>query len=492
MNGQETTNGKMEEETSSERPPEMPSENGHELLPTENPGQAFLYDHGFTNGVLKVAASGFEDYISSVGWRKLANEKLTKLKVEIEHHAKSLKNIREEITSQKNTVIRCTNEIQLLHWTENELSKQKEECESEKQFLERERNKINPYHSGAVAIILLVTGAIFILADIFITHGIFYNALDMPSGEAWILALGLSFIAFIIKPAVDRVFEEPYLAGENKKLNHRFLLIVGVVAIISLGFLGYYRSVAYKFEKEMSMVRADKNAMADQYTGKMPSDVSAKISDADKKGRELGLQQLDHWAIVTVFTISSVLFALAGAICFSIGLPLSSLLWKKRKLSKKIRNALSNREELQKQIVATRQTLSEKNTQKEQSESILQGLPDLNQFELQFSSLKEKESELLTVSATHSIEMEKTWYLEGYQRGEKYDLTEDLVITPLRFETILSKPSNAENRPRQRFPSKKYTQGPEMFYGNYLHQQLRSMIDYNFNKKSQNGNGHED
>lgn len=457
-------------------------------LPTESSFYSFLYNHGFVTGVLKLEPEIFSQYITSLRLGKLAKEKMEDIRSEIGAKEREFDKTKAELTVLENTVIQCKNEIDFIQWEVEELKNKKEQSERESQKLEAEINKINPYSSRLVAFIFILSGLIFITADVLITKGIFFKALNMPSIEAWILAIGLSFIAFIIKPAVDRVFEEPYLSGKNKKLNHSFLLSVGSIALISLGFLGYYRNIAYKFEKQISGLSEQRKLLKEQNFGELTD----KVVDLNTQIQQLGIDQLDHWTILAVFTISSIVFALAGAICFSIGLPLYKSLREKGRLAKLIKSAIVNVEKTNSHIGTSYSLLSTKLTEKEQAETRIKRLPDLLELRSEIATLKKDALDLLEEHAMHLKESQKNWHLEGFQRGQVYKLTEDLVVTPLRFETIVNGSQKTVGRRTISTPSSKPRKPLERDYGNYLHQQLRSIIDYNFNKKQQNGNGHDE
>ena len=62
--------------------------------------------------------------------------------------------------------------------------------------------------------------------------------------EPWLFSVGLAFVAFLIKPAIDRILEKPYERAEDIKLNHRVLVGFAVMALIMLGVMGYFRSQA--------------------------------------------------------------------------------------------------------------------------------------------------------------------------------------------------------------------------------------------------------
>jgi hypothetical protein len=493
-------NGTSDRTSSGETPPfdapepTVDSGDQQETLPTEHAGKLFYYDHGFTNGVLKTDAAGFEQFISAARMSRLSIEKLSKIQQEMAQLRQLIDETKAEAIARQETVINCSNDVQLLQWKEATLIKERAAGEEQRRLCEAENSGIKPPHGSLVAWLLLVAGTVFVLADISITHGIFYNALDMAYMEALILAIGLSFIAFILKPVVDRVFETPYLAGENKKLNHRFLLVVGFVALVSLGFLGYYRSVAYQFEKVVSGLQAERDGILNNYIGELPSDAASTVSAIDASIQSQSLLQIDHWAIITVFTLSSILFALSGAICFSIGFPLRSAHRRKRQLDAEIRRLTASLATTGAQIADNRQQLSEKQSRQEQAEFILSLLPDLAKLREQLQDLRQREWQLLEDNAAQLTDMEKAWYLEGYRRGEQYQLTDKLQISPVTFEGVLSPTNSNRTKGPRKWPSRASARAPgyTQMQGNYLHQHLRNMIDYNFTKSKQNGNGHED
>lgn len=452
------------------------------------------YDHGFTNGVFRLDRHAFPAFIEGLEQKKHASARLNSIRQELLILKERIENLWQEYNRHEAESIRNAHEAALLERQLMTKESQKRETKQRIELLEQERNGINPYYNWIVAAIFILAGLVFITADISITYQILNNGLDMARWEAIILAVGLAFTAFIVKPAVDRVFEEPYLTGENKKLNHRFLLVVGALALISLGFMGYYRNVAMQFNEQYKEVSASIQENQRSLEGALEDGSSDQIGQLRGQQRDLRRAQFGHWAIMATFTMSSILFALAGAICFSIGLPVTNLLYKKRLLGKTIKKYMEELGLLVKDLEETGKQLTERKIAHMQSEKLLERFPVIPFLEEKLETLKTAEAAALADYYAQTIKTEQAWYEAGFLRGQKYKLAGELVFKPVYVrpkpvdgvqpDKTTSTPRNGKNGS---------TQPPEHAertdYGQYLHEQLRYFIDYNFSKKQQQHNG---
>jgi hypothetical protein len=167
-------------------------------------------------------------------------------------------------------------------------------------------------------ILMLVAALIFISADFIISLTVVSTQL-LLDGEIFgdfkifgfnpspfIFALALAAIPFLLKPAYDRLIEQPYKLNKNKIY---FNVLIILVALAALGLLVNTGFVRLKDFEDLE-----------------------KIEEIDLNGGVMGLnfppepvvtpsQEKPDNVIAFVVVVSGFLFALGGAILFGMGLP---------------------------------------------------------------------------------------------------------------------------------------------------------------------------
>ena len=167
-------------------------------------------------------------------------------------------------------------------------------------------------------VLMLVAALIFISADFIISLTVVSTQL-LLDGEIFgdfkifgfnpspfIFALALAAIPFLLKPAYDRLIEQPYKLNKNKIY---FNVLIILVALAALGLLVNTGFVRLKDFEDLE-----------------------KIEEIDLNGGVMGLnfppepvvtpsQEKPDNVIAFVVVVSGFLFALGGAILFGMGLP---------------------------------------------------------------------------------------------------------------------------------------------------------------------------
>jgi hypothetical protein len=167
-------------------------------------------------------------------------------------------------------------------------------------------------------ILMLVAALVFISADFIISLTVVSTQL-LLDGEIFgdfkifgfnpspfIFALALAAIPFLLKPAYDRLIEQPYKLNKNKIY---FNVLIILVALAALGLLVNTGFVRLKDFEDLE-----------------------KIEEIDLNGGVMGLnfppepvvtpsQEKPDNVIAFVVVVSGFLFALGGAILFGMGLP---------------------------------------------------------------------------------------------------------------------------------------------------------------------------
>lgn len=458
-------------------------------------GVVDLYEYGFTNGLLKIDPDFFDLWVEAFDREKLYDRKLLDLKRQKE-------GIRARIiqTEQKRELLEeaVVSNDRLGQETKRKIDQLDERMvlqQEKEEALEQAIEDSTPHYKAASVTLFLFGGLVFILADVLFSQNVLTNVLDMPGWEAWILAIAVGAMTFAIKPAVDRVFEQPFIKGENKRRNHAFLIAVSLLILTALGMLGAYRNQAQAYVAERTAIQ---NKIIDMQNQVMLglAEPEEEGSDDDDPIIEIDKALYLDWRVQTGFILISILFAVAGAICFSIGLPAGSQLIVRQKHRRMLKGMLASLELMKKEYDSLYDQLAEHEIAAKTSRQQLEHLPDPEDLRAEEKVLSDKELLLQEERTAYRAQRHKTWYKLGYLRGEKYSLSDKLVVHPYTLGTMfdnVNNPRRGKSSPKKRILRKKPQRDSAPSRSvNYMHEQLREMIDYNFNKQ-QNLNGtHED
>lgn len=429
----------------------------------------FVYNQGFINGVLRVDTDDFHDFIHGNEQKKKYYVRLKKINEEVKSLQQGIWDNEKRIEDCQQRIVQSKHRIPII---ETEIA---ENQDGQKQFnltiecLQKECDNINPYYNGWVAAFFILVALLFVVAEVWITADIFFNIIGLPKSTAFLIASAIACTSFAIKPAVDRIFEEPHLQGIRRNYMKTLLAVFSIMALTTLGFLGYYRNTA---EAERISMRSKANA-----------EVNATIDlgniDSVQSNTEEIYNPVNHSAIIVVYTLLSILFAVAGAICFSIGIPVFNLQKRKKLLQQNIEQLRSQLEKLIVQLHDLRKELVEKRADEELAGLALIRLPE-NQLLLdRLRDIQTQELLEWEYFFQYQETAEKGWYEEGRERGKKYELADKPIFGPIDIEDSPGFQNGADNMTVEFIP------------GRYLHERVRKMISYNFNKK-QTYNGYQD
>ena len=169
-------------------------------------------------------------------------------------------------------------------------------------------------------VLMLVAALTFISADFIISLTVVSTQLLLDGeifGESkifgfnpspFIFALALAAIPFLLKPAYDRLIEQPYKLNKNKNYFNVLIILVALAAFGLLVNTGYVRLKDFEDLEKIEETNANGNGggmdLISQPEPQLPS-ISEKPNNF----------------IAFVVIISGVLFALGGAILLGMGLP---------------------------------------------------------------------------------------------------------------------------------------------------------------------------
>jgi len=476
------------------------------------------YDHGFTNGLLKIPQEHFEVFLQENGQKRLAKISLASVLHSIEQSTQQLAQTWQRLLQLKNTVTSSEHEIVLGETKGMELNALKQEEKSHFERVQKDRFNLAIEYNWLNVGIFIAIGLSFVIADFTITLDVLFHGLDMAFNRAIPLAIAVSGITFVLKPTIDRLFEKPYLRDDKKK-KHVLLSLVSILAILVLGLLGYFREEYFKSDKvnqainlEVSSKESQIQTFKDESSSLKRQGRAAEAPGKDQQALKLeedtqGLKQKiaendrtlsGNSALFWIFVLSNILFAIAGAICLSIAFPAADRLRRKRLLRKQ-QSWLGKRvEQLTLDLTAVQSSIKNHQIARDLASNEIELLPDLSDLEAKHQALLIKLEEIRKESTDHESKAEAALYREAFERGNICEFGDKLIFSTNQISNAIRRGGAppTKRRPPQTNGSYPNNNGVEESEsdGNdrYLHQQIRSLIEYNHRQKKHQLNGQDD
>ncbi|MCE7071847.1 hypothetical protein LZG74_16120 [Dyadobacter sp. CY327] len=395
----------------------------------QNPNQGGDFQHGYSSGIEGIDRQVYEAYLSSNVNHDWVIDRINTKREELS----SVKNKQQETIRQHKTAYdKLQNEVMGLNNAAKKVQDSEKsiaEIDSVTEELREKRASKAPSYSLVAGLIFLAAGISFIAGDLIISHEIVAYALNIRnSNEAWAFAIGLAMLSILLKPAYDRLVEEPYHKNETPKARSRyagFKLVLSIFAIVTLIILGWFRYEAYRTDKlkeaiNKSVKNLQLNAV-DPLTGAPVNspELTNKIEEALRNSDQLNLDLVNSpWALLS-FVMSGVLFAIAGAVSLGMALPVLQGFWYRwLQIDPKLWRLRRRRKRILKQMEPLQETLTAHLTQKsilENDIAVMPALEELKQEEAkikaEIESLQAERKQTLTDTRVHS-------YGDGYAHGQ--------------------------------------------------------------------------
>ena len=446
------------------------------------------FEKGFENGIDNIERANYEGYLSSevsldwlLGNKEIITQDLDETKVSLENSR--LEKL--EILKQKQEILtEYEEQNHLTAQLENEIADKKHRIAEIKE-LKKQNQSPYPMLAG---IIYLAAGITFIFGDLIISHEIVAYALNIRNTfEAWAFAFGLAGVSILLKPAYERIIEQPYLTQVNtssKKAHGYFQLILVVISIGTLSILGWFRYEAYKTDKLKEAINREIKSLQLEATPLISGGqtvenplITQKIEQKLREYDALNQQLVNSpWALLS-FVLSGVLFAIAGAICLGIAFPVLQVYWKRwlqynpviNSANRQIRKKTKALNEIKKPWFKGKSLL-------DLADQKLELLPNLE--ELTNKKIK-LENDLLVVNEKIKLAIESarvSTYNEGYESGNTN--RDNLSAEDLESyrKHILEKIKQSREDSTDRTPRTYKTNGLRP------HQALRKAITNSFNE----------
>ncbi len=382
------------------------------------------FQHGYASGLEQVSRDSYEGYLSN----RANLGRLTSQIAEKRHHLDGLASRIEMSRRQRKQAFDSLQghlyEISLAGKEAERLEKAVAINEEETERLRYKRHRTETSYAFLAGLLYLVAGVLFVGGDLIISHEIVAYALNIRNNvEAWSFAVGLAMLSVLLKPAYERLIEQPYLNDEGPKARRNYAWFIGglvVFTIATMFVLGWFRYEAYKTDKLKQEINKTIRGIQLQQTD---AGAAGAVGQVDRE-----LQKMDAlnqtlvtsgWALLS-FVLTGILFAIAGAVCLGLAFPVLQSYWL-RWVQIPIRMRRLKRERLRLQTDLTRadERIAANVAKKSIFEHELTLLPDLAQLEGEGQATRTELDALLKDSSVTDAETRIAAFNDGYQKGDQ-------------------------------------------------------------------------
>ncbi len=402
------------------------------------------FQHGYDSGHEQAQRDHFESYVSS-------QENETFLAGQLARFQRDLNGLDATIattTEQRQTLVQQQHThllaISSLSGRVARLRAQLTQLSDEQADLRARRKAVVPEYSLISGVFFLVAGLSFVFGDLIISHEIVAYALNIRDNtEAWAFAFGLAMVTVLLKPAYDRLLERPYQADPARHgvRYERFKLSLAVFALLTLAVLGWFRYEAYRTDQLKAAINRSirqlqqQAAPLDGSAAPVDAAVLTKIEQQLQQSGELNVALVSSpWAMLS-FVLSGLLFALAGAVCLGIGLPVLSAFWFRWLQVDRRLWVLRRREKrLVRDLEPDEQTLNEQAMLQQLLDKQLDSLPTTESLNQQRTQLLTTLTELGNEHRLALTDRRIAQYNDGYTQGneDRYSAQGPIRSQPLR------------------------------------------------------------
>lgn len=294
------------------------------------------------------------------------------------------------------------------------------QTDAEQRQTEAERASLRPAYSVAAGLLFLLAGVVFMAGDLVISHDIVAYALNIRnSTEAWAFAGGLAALSLLAKPAYDRLIEAPYLENNSPAAGRRYRVFKGLLLLLAVGtlfVLGWFRYEAYR----TNQIKADLNRTVRALQSAEPSAETLQQTERLlRQGQQLNLELVNSpWGRFS-FVLTGILFALAGAVCLGISLPvLTAYVRRWAQLPRLQRRQRRQSEELAATLLTLEDELLAVRTQRTTCQLGLAQLAESAEETAERTELRSQIEALLGDITWEEQQMRIAQYQDGYARGQ--------------------------------------------------------------------------
>lgn len=371
-----------------------------------DPMAQHAYDCGVADGRDRVVPESFSRYVQLSVLEEEARENLANIESQEAELHSQLTTIQEQHKSLAKLNVETENLGEQIERTKDQLKL----IEGDLKMAQADRDRVRGIGFPIYATIFLVASLAFMLADVVITRKIVADALELTGqrimglDEGWYFAIALALLAVLLKPAYDRLVEDPYWDGRRRVFNWT-IICASVLALATLVVLGVFRGTAFEAQTL--------------------GELQQQAPDADPAQTWEALRQLQEeivrsWWGRLAFIMSGVLFAIAGAISLGISLRHFQDWWHVKKPAAKRHKDLENqRQSLQKKDDGLVSARIEKLAELRQTEAILKIGPDLVELREQLKLVKDALPDMRDRYFQIRKERISSVYTNGHSQGSQ-------------------------------------------------------------------------
>lgn len=417
------------------------------------------FQEGFSRGVENSNAEPVEQKLTAFSTFQWLQANLTETKSSLIALEEKINSITEKHRSKYGELQKFTQQLNQKMGekasVESTISVYKEEIS---ELNDRKKEHKTPY-SLLAGVLYFLAGFAFLAGDLIISHEIVAYALNIRNTvEAWAFAVGLASLSILLKPAYERLVEQPYLKAENlsaKKIYGYFQSGLLVLSVLTLVILGWFRYEAYKTDKLKEGINRQIKTMQMQATSIDPSEVvdnTQLLADIDTKLAEynaLNVSLVNSPLAMLSFILTGLLFAIAGAICLGIAFPILQVFWLKgmqlnpgiKRRKRRIRKILKTLDPINEQIAklsAARDVFTQEINYLDDLESLR------NERKVKLAEIEKLKTDILDLGNNVIASNVR----DGYQKGSSYrnEMTDEEYESYRRKESSATG-SSAPKRP---------------------------------------------
>jgi hypothetical protein len=384
-----------------------------QLIKSDRPAELFYsYDQGVLDGMLEARSYHFEQFIDAYHYREYKNKSIYYLRGQIKElldkkalatqHTDTLKEQKGKKEAERAS---CTFRLDYLNkviqYWDGRIVEAKENL--------REIISFKTDYNLFAGLIFFVFAILFIAADYAICLDIVANSLKIgfengkKTANAYLFALAMSGLAVVLKPAYDRLIEKPYHQSGRKRAFNLVIIVMAICVIGMLFSLGVFREMVLS----SGLMDASQQGGFTTNVVTPPVDVNAAAKIAHSIPARIGIVS------------STILFAIAGAICLGISIPV---------IHRNFRNFWNRFRSRRWEFRRFRFFELVSNSQSQQASldaeiTILNQKIDSLSKEINVDDIIKEKQTLIHIylhgEKTQNAEKSKALYLAGYERGGK-------------------------------------------------------------------------
>ena len=375
---------------------------------------------GYQNGLAAIEPERYREYLENTIAFENISEQIIEKKAEKISLENSLTQLLETSSLYHDRLQLHTQHILVQQQKRNRFQHTLDKTDAETERYETEKQKVYSHYSIIAGVLFVAAGVVFMAGDLIISHEIVAYALNIRNTfEAWAFAGGLAALSILFKPAYDRLFEQPWHEENRPKNTERnYIIMKGVVigfALVTLFVLGWFRFEAYRINEQKSQLnKVITSLQSEEMSPETLKQVESLLGQQQTLGREL-VSSL--WGLFS-FVLTGILFAVSGAICLGIGLPILQYFWRRWVQVPLRLNILKIRQQkYARKVEKSGQIVAWEQARLKMCEYELGRQKDISWLENQIQVVKNELENLQNKKMTADVERRIALYTDGYDNG---------------------------------------------------------------------------